>query len=106
MFYIKQNDTSPAIQKNCLDYNGDAVNVTGATVEFHMRAKNSSTVKVSAAGSVVNGAAGTVKYQWAAGDTDTAGDFEGEFQITYADSTIETFPNAGYIDIKIKAEID
>lgn len=105
MFYIKQNDTSPAIQKICLDSTDTPVNVTGASVRFLMRQKGFDTVKVSGIGSVVDGAAGIIKYQWSAGDTDTAGVFEAEFEVTYADSTVETFPNSTYIDVKIIEEI-
>ena len=105
MFYIKQNDTSPAIQKICLDSTDTAVNVTGATVRFLMRQVGSNTAKVTGVGAVVDGSAGIVKYQWVDGDTDTAGEFEGEFEVTYADTTIETFPNSTYIKIRITEEI-
>ena len=105
MFYIRQNDTSPALMATVADSDGTPVNVTGASVEFHMRLKNAAATTVSAAGEVVDGAAGTIKYQWLTNDTGVVGTYEGEFQITYADTTIETFPNKGYIAIKITEEI-
>jgi len=105
MFYIKQNDTSPAIQATVKDGSGNAINVTGASVVFNMRTV-SGTVKVDrGAGTVVDGAAGQVKYQWQVGDTDTTGVYEAEFEVTYADSTVETFPNKGYIKVKIEDDI-
>jgi len=105
MFYIKQNDTSPAIQRQCLDYADNPVNVTGASVRFLMRPVGDSTVKVTGVGSVVDGATGLVKYQWSTGDTDTTGDFEAEFEVTYTDGTVETFPNTTYIKVKITDDI-
>ena len=103
---MKHNDTSPAIQIDAKDAAGVAKNITGATIKFHMRAKGASVAKVDAAGSIVAGASGVMKYQWITGDTDTTGTFEGEFEVTYTDSTIETFPNGSrYIRIKIAEEI-
>jgi len=105
MFYIKQNDTSPALEVTLQDSDGNPVNVFGASVEFHMRPQANDTVKVSSPGEVVDGPAGIVRYNWSTGDTDTPGDFWAEFQITYSDSTIETFPNTTYIEVKILEEI-
>lgn len=105
MFYIKQNDTSPALKVILKDSADVVIPVTGASVILHMRAKTTGTVKVSAAGEVVDGAAGIVQYEWAAGDTDTVGDYEAEFQVTFADGAIETFPNTDYIKVRVVEEI-
>lgn len=104
-FYIKQGDTSPAIRYELLPR---SVDLTGAgSVVFNMRDKGTQTVKVSrGVGSVVT-ATGTptVQYAWDAADTDTVGDFEGEFEVEFADGSIGTFPNKGYIDIEIGDDI-
>jgi len=105
IFYIKQNDTSPAIAAQLLDANGDAVNVAGASVAFNMRTRGGAVKVNAAAGSVVNASEGRVKYSWDAADTDTIGRYEAEFQVTYADSSIETFPNTGYITVIIQDDI-
>jgi len=106
MFRIKQNDTGPAIQGTLKDADGNVVDVTGASVVFNMRSADDGTVKVNrGVGSVVDGAAGTVKYEWAAADTDTVGTYEAEFEVTYSDGTIETFPNTRYIKVKVGDDI-
>ena len=45
-FYIKENDTRPAIIANLTDANDAAVNLTGATVKFNMRVEPSGATKV------------------------------------------------------------
>lgn len=101
-FYIKQNDTSPAIEFQ-LD---PVVDLTGATVVFNM-AQQDGTAKISRGVASVVGAAadGIVKYDWSDGDTDTAGTFFGEFEVTYSDGSIETFPNADNIAVVITSDL-
>jgi hypothetical protein len=100
MFKLKRNDTSPSISGTCQDVDGVAVDITGASVRFHMIDKDDVTV-VDYAATIASAAAGTVRYDWLAADTDVGGGFRGEFEVTYSDSTIETFPNTGYIPIRI-----
>lgn len=105
-FYIKQNDTSPAWQVTLKDAAGNAVDVTGATVVFSMEDAFGTAKINEAAATIVTAASGVVSYSWSAGDTDTAGDFFGEFEVTYADSTVETFPNSAKGEpVRIVAEI-
>jgi len=48
---------------------------------------------------------GLVRYNWTAADTDTVGSYQAEFEVTYADASIETFPNDGYIRVEIIDDI-
>lgn len=104
-FYIKQNDTSPAMLATLQDADGNAINLTGASVRFHMRTIGSSQTTVDAAATVVTAASGIVRYAWDAADTATVGSYQAEFEVTYSDASIETFPNDGYIRVEIKADI-
>jgi hypothetical protein len=104
-FYIKQNDTSPDLQVICKDYSESVVSVSGAFVKFLMRNKRTGEVQVNASGVVVDGPNGVIKYSWVTGDTDTVGRYEAEFQVTYADSSIETFPNNGFITVEVLDDI-
>ncbi len=104
-FYIKQNDTAPIILVTLKDGNDAAVDLTAATAIFKMRAVGQSTVKTSAAAIIHDADAGQVRYEWAAADTDTIGSYEAEFQITFVDGKIETFPNSDFIRITITDDI-
>ena len=104
-FYIKQNDTGPAMLATLQDANGNAINLTGASVRFHMRSVGGGNPVVDAAATVVTAASGIVRYNWVAADTDTVGTYRAEFEVTYADASIETFPNDGYIVVQIIDDI-
>lgn len=103
VFTIKQNDTAPSITATLYDADGVVVDLTGASVTFHMRHKDG-TVKVDAAAVVANNS-GIVRYDWIAADTDTVGRYNAEFEVTYGDASIETFPNGRYLRINIKDDI-
>ena len=104
-FYIKQNDTSPSLSATLTDYNGNAVNLTGASAKMHMKDQGG-TLKVNAAMTVTDADAGIIKYDWQSGDTDTVGSYNVEFQVTYSDSSIETFPNHGYEVVVVVGELN
>lgn len=104
-FYIKQNDTVPSIRATLQNGNGDPVDLINATVRFHMRAIGANNTTVDAAAVVVSAEAGIVQYNWIADDTDRIGSYQAEFEVTYPDSTVETFPNDGYVRIEIIDDI-
>ena len=103
-FYIKENDTAPAFRAILKDGDGNAVNVAGATIRFHMLTREG-VVKVDAAAVINDGAAGDVQYEWTAGDTDTPDVYNAEFEVTYADTTVETFPNSSHETVIVFGEL-
>jgi hypothetical protein len=103
-FYIKQNDTSPSLLAVLKDADDVVVDITGATIRFHMR-NGAGTTVVDAAAVVAGALTGEARYDWIATDTVTVGGFNAEFEVTYSDGTIETFPNTGYIQVRIKDDI-
>lgn len=104
-FNLKQNDTSPAIQTTLIDGDGLPVDITGNLgVRFHVRDAEG-TVIIDTAATVVNASEGVVLYEWLPSDTATVGTFQGEFEVTYVDGKVETFPNSSYINIIITDDI-
>jgi hypothetical protein len=104
-FTIKQSDTSPSIQATLQDSNATPINLSGATVRLHMKLLGSSTV-LEREVSVVTPFSGIIRYDWQDGDTSVAGTYNAEFEVTYADLSVETFPNTGNIAIVITPELN
>ena len=105
-FYIKENDTRPAITANLTDANDAAVNLTGATVAFSMRVEPAGTTKISLQpANVTDSEAGQVSYNFTTSDTDTPADFEAEFQVTFAGGAVQTFPGRNWIFVHIIDDI-
>ena len=104
-FSIKQNDTSPALQATLKDAALAPINLTGATVRFHMKSVDG-TVKIDTAMTVTNALGGVVQYDWVAGDTDTVGTYYVEFEVTYSDASVETFPNNGNRVVSVVKELN
>lgn len=103
-FYMKQNDTQPKMLASLKDGDENAINLTGSSVRFHMRNLAGSLV-VDAAASIVTPLTGLVRYDWQPADTATVGSYQAEFEVTYGDGSIETFPNNGYIRVQITDDI-
>lgn len=102
-FEIKQNDTRPRFRVPLKQDFGEeteaAIDLTDATsVVFHMRAVSGGAVKVEDGACTIEGdpTLGIVQYEWQAGDTDTAGEFEAEVEILWDDGGVETVPNNEY----------
>lgn len=106
-FIIKRNDRQPTMTATLKDADGNAVDLTGATVLFKLRLVGSTTLKVSATAVVdpdqVNNK-GKVSYAWAAVDTDAAGIYEAEFQATIS-GLIQTFPNSQHLVVNIVEDL-
>ena len=105
-FKIKTNDTSPKLTVDLLDASGAAINLLGCTAQFHMKKYGDTSLKINAEADITNAAGGRVEYTWASGDTDSAGTYYGEIEVTYGDLTVETFPNNGYFTIIIQEDLD
>ncbi len=104
-FYIKKNDLLPPLDAFLKDADGNVVDLTDATeVNFIMQAQDSDTPKINTKGNtpaqIVNPTNGQVRYSWIGTDTDTVGSYYGEFEVDWSPK-LQTFPNTGFIVIKI-----
>ena len=101
-FQIKRGDTSPAIKYELLP---SGISLLGATVRFQMQ--NLSRQTLIDAPAFIEQVTGPpiVSYAWAPEDTEKPGNYRAEFRVEYADGSIETFPNRGFINLKINPDV-
>ena len=115
--YMKRHDTRPFLDVQLKDVDGNGLDVSETVcdeIKFTMKESDSSTVVASGLctrlpatdQSQFNGYDGKVRYSWVAADTATAGEFLGEFQITYTDETKLTVPTSGTLAIVILEDYD
>jgi len=104
MLVYTQNDTSPSLQANLKDYQGNAINLAGCSVQFHMVSVDGE-VTITRDATVENASTGLVQYDWQSGDTAVAGSYYVQFQITYGDGAVETYPNNTKLTLIIKPEL-
>lgn len=104
-FYLVEGDTSPGLERVLRDHAGQPINLAGASVTFSMGNRVTGAAKITAAPALIqSAAAGVVRYGWTPEDTDTAGQYDAEFTVTYADGAIESFPRPGKIRVSIEAK--
>lgn len=101
-FYIKRGDTSPALLYTLAP---DTLDLTGATVRFHMATAAGTLLVDEPAVIVTATVTPTVRYDWQAGDTATAGPMRAEFEVTYSGGAVETIPNDSFITVLISADL-
>lgn len=104
-FTIKQGDTKPDLVRTLVNADGSAIDLTGATVQFHMKRRGGS-LKVDKAATVTDDEYGEVTVEWEADDTDEAGTFRGEFEITLTGGEIVTVPNDGDMQVNVVKQIN
>jgi len=101
-FNIKRGDTSPAIEFALLPSD---ILLGGATVRFQMRLRNAQTV-IDEPAVILSEEPPVVAYLWQPNDTETSGIYQAEFRVQYFDGAIETFPNAGFIEVAINEDVE
>lgn len=103
-FVIKRGDRLPVLQRQLTISDGGsprAIDLTGCVVTFTMASKATGAVKVSAPATIVSAVDGRVEYAWDADDTDTEGQFIGEWRVVYPDTKAMTVPTVDFLTINV-----
>ena len=89
---LVKDDTNPQIQVAVTrEDTGQAVNLSTATTRLKFRAAETSTILATLTGANGDLANGVVVFTFGSGDLNqTAGEYEGEVEVTFSDSSVET----------------
>lgn len=104
---LKVNDLQPYYYARLKDVDGDDVDLSGASIVFSMKNIDSDTLKIDrASASLTNdGTDGKFHYEWQSGDTDTAGIYRIEFEISVSGGKF-TVPPDGKAIVVIRSSLD
>lgn len=115
-FDIKANDRLPTIEATLgygtpavqadLDALATALADPATRVSFIMRKAGDPTPKIDKLATVADAAARRVRYEWVAGDTDTPGTYEAEWEVIFPSGKPQTFPLKTYHSIAVLADLD
>lgn len=86
-----KGNRSPSLT-DTIRVDGSPFDLTGSTVKLKMRPERSSTLKVNTAATIVAPTLGTVRYDWAAIDVDTTGDFICWWEVTLPSAKVQETP--------------
>lgn len=95
---IIKNDLQPYYYLQVKDASGVVVNITGATIYCTLKLSGSSAIKINRQTTGINitdATNGKFEYRWQAGDTDTQGSYNIEFEINPASGGKFTLPGPG-----------
>lgn len=117
VFVIKRGDSAPDFTYQCRKADGTPRDVSGSSILFKMRkTPGVGALVVNRAASITDGPNGVVKYSWqhSGADTAIADEFNAEFEVTFPDGSVETFPTTDpdtdavheFITIKIPKDLD
>jgi hypothetical protein len=103
-FIMKVGDTEPTLDDTLLDENLEPVNLGATTIVLHLRGRDGTTEALTPV-EILSEPAGQVRYTWPTPQMRAAGVYEAEWQVTWTDGTVISFPNDGYFHIKIVGQL-
>ena len=93
----------PLLTGSLVDANGTAVNLASCTVAFAFQGPGAAWTHT--ASTVSPSSAGHVSYQLAAGETDVAGDYKGQWRVTDSHGVVTIYPLEGEVAFEIVAAL-
>lgn len=90
--HLVVNDTAPPLRATLSNADG-VQDLTGATVVMRLKPSDGSTVLEIPMDLAADPTTGVVTHDWDPSETDAVLSYKVEFVVTFADLTVETFPN-------------
>jgi hypothetical protein len=103
-YEIVQGDSAPALVADLAFDDGTLADLSGASVQMFVRNPGLTSLYLNKAMTVTLPNVAT--YIFTPSDTGTPGDYFVQFEVTYADTTQQTFPTAGYKTLRIAPALD
>ena len=104
MVVLKRGDTRTAIKATLKNPTGIAVDLTNASVKFIM-ADPYGTVKINRTAEIQDAPTGIVWFVFEPPETSVAGTYQAEFEVTFGDGRIDTYPNDDYLNVGIISDL-
>lgn len=104
-FTVGQHDHGVPMKSSLVDGDGAPVNLSGASVHLAVSAGVGYPRIVDAQAVVEDAANGAVSYTWTSTDTQTPGNYIASWEVTFADGSLESFPNDSYITVNITPDV-
>lgn len=101
---IKQHDTAPTMTVALSDQNGP-IDLSAASSVLMLMTGQGGIATAVATMHIASAQGGFCAYGWQSKDVQTADTFNTEFEIHWADGTLETVPNSGYNAIQITPDL-
>jgi hypothetical protein len=104
---LVENDNKPSYTFTVTDEDDVAIDLTGSTVNFYFKKMGAAALKNAGHTACVGVDLpnGIVRYDWANDDLDTPGLYEGELEVTYADTTVQTIIDTWQIRVRPEVEV-
>lgn len=101
-FYLAKGDLLPVISGQFVDANLDPISLSGAaTVRFVSKDRDTGTVLINQAATIVDGDTGRVSYQWQVADTLIKREGLARFEAVVASGQPIKAPNVGFINVHV-----
>jgi hypothetical protein len=98
---LVSGDTAPILRGVITDDEaGTPLNLTNCSVYFQMRKKDDNRYSINAPCTITSAADGKVSYSIAANDLNTPGEYQGQFEVHYQDTTVQTTHNVVTINVR------
>lgn len=102
-YAITVGDTLPVIEETLFD--DTLKTLEGASVQFHVRDDSRNTV-VDSPATIEDARSGEVSYQFGSGELTETGLYRAEFEVTFSDGDVQTFPVGERIHIEVWPALD
>ena len=105
-FTIKSGDTLPVLTDTLTYSNGEAVNLTGASLTLTMRKQTAArAVTLTGTARIVAATKGEVSFTFSAADTATVGEYGASWRVTFSGGETMSFPTSGYLSISVEPSL-